>query len=118
VLLELFAILYVALRELGRSNVSNLDSPPSNELCRSLAVRNQLLLDGHRHLKLDDIVRSLSSVVSQQQVSNNRLVDSRGQADRWQTTQGPVSQLLDRLNTLVDRGHSIYDRVERILDQL
>ena len=110
--------MYVALRELGRSHVSNSDSPPSNELCRSLAVRNQLLLDGHRHSKLDDIVRSLSSVVSQQEVSSNRLFDARGQADRWQPTQEPVGQLLDRLNTLVDRGHSIYDRVERILDQL
>jgi hypothetical protein len=95
-------------------------------------MRNNLLTNGHRHSKLDDIVRSLSNVVNQQQ-ENARLIldessvllvdDEQEQKDGKQsvrlstTTQESIKSVLERLNALVDRGNSIYDRVESILSE-
>jgi hypothetical protein len=90
-------------------------------------MRNHSLVNGHRHSKLDDIVRSLSNVVNQQQ-ENSRLIldessvllidDENGKNDKQSiTTQESIKNVLERLNALVDRGNSIYDRVESILSE-
>ena len=93
-----------------------------------------MLANGHRPSKLDDIVRTLSTVVIQQQ-ENTRLIidessvllvdDEQKQAKDDQssvrlssTTQESIKLVLERLNALVDRGNLIYDRVESILSEL
>jgi hypothetical protein len=95
-------------------------------------MRNNLLTNGHRHSKLDDIVRSLSNVVNQQQENARLILDESSvllvdneqeQKDGKQsvrlstTTQESIKSVLERLNALVDRGNSIYDRVESILSE-
>lgn len=86
--------------------------------------------NGHRHSKLDDIVRSLSNVVNQQQENTRLIIDESSvlliddehkddkQSLRLSTTQESIRNVLERLNALVDRGNSIYDRVESILSEL
>ena len=92
-----------------------------------IPMRNHSLTNGHRHSKLDDIVRSLSNVVNQQQ-ENSRLIldessvllidDENGKNEKQSiTTQESIKNVLERLNALVDRGNSIYDRVESILSE-
>ncbi|CAF5078784.1 unnamed protein product, partial [Rotaria magnacalcarata] len=121
-----------ALNELDRAIIFK-DEYTHDEQHRSVAPRNHLLINGHRHSKLDDIVRSLSHVVNQQQ-ENARLIidessmllidDDQQQKDDKQserslsTTQESIIAVLERLNALVDRGNSIYDRVESILSEL
>jgi hypothetical protein len=118
----LFAL---ALQELDRAMISK--DPDHEEQNRSNLTRNHLLTNGHRHSKLDDIVRSLSTVVNQQQEnarliideSSVLLVDDQQQSVRVSaTTQESIKNVLERLNALVDRGNSIYDRVESILSEL
>jgi len=119
----LFAL---ALQELDRAIISK-DPDHDEEQHRSNLTRNHLLTNGHRHSKLDDIVRSLSTVVNQQQ-ENARLIidessvllgDDQQQSVRVSaTTQESIKNVLERLNALVDRGNSIYDRVESILSEL
>lgn len=123
----------LALNELDRAIVSK-NEYSHDESHRSMATRNPILMNGHRHSKLDDIVRSLSHVVNQQQ-ENARLIidessmllidDEQQQKEDKQsgrllstTTQESIINVLERLNALVDRGNSIYDRIESILSEL
>jgi hypothetical protein len=111
----------LALRELDRVIVTKSESVMEecdNEPQRSLINKTNFLTNGHSNL--DDIVRSLSTVVSQQQ-ENARLIihESSGLLldDNNRSTQQSIKHVLERLNTLVDRGHSIYDRIESILSE-
>lgn len=102
------------------------------EQTRSTRTNNSLLLNGHRHSKLDDIVRSLSNVVSQQQENTRLIIDESSvlmlENNSHSTekpslcssseTQEALRNILERLNALVDRGNSIYDRVESILSEM
>jgi hypothetical protein len=122
----LFAL---ALQELDRAMISK-DPDHDEEQNRSNLTRNHLLTNGHRHSKLDDIVRSLSTVVNQQQENARLIIDESSvllvddQQQQQQsvrvsaTTQESIKNVLERLNALVDRGNSIYDRVESILSEL
>lgn len=116
----------LALRELDRAMISKHDSN-DDEAHRSISSKS----NGHRHSKLDDIVRSLSNVVNQQQENTRLIIDESsvlllddGQKDDKQSvrlssnTQESIRNVLERLNALVDRGNSIYDRVESILSEL
>jgi len=66
----------------------------------------------------------LSTVVNQQQEnarliiheSSALLLDDNNRSEKFSTQQS-IKHVLERLNTLVDRGHSIYDRVESILSE-
>jgi hypothetical protein len=118
----------LALQELDRAIISK-DPDHDEEQHRSNLTRNHSLTNGHRHSKLDDIVRSLSTVVNQQQEnarliideSSVLLVDDQQQQQSVRvsaTTQESIKNVLERLNALVDRGNSIYDRVESILSEL
>lgn len=79
------------------------------------------------YTKLDDLVRSLSTVVDQQQ-ENVRLIinessvllldDSKPSGGLSSATQDSIKLILERLNGLVDRGHRVYDRIEDILSKL
>ncbi len=115
-----------ALRDLDRAIISK-DEYHDGDEHRLIPIRNHSLINGHRHSKLDDIVRSLSSVVNQQQ-ENARLIidessvllldDEHQKNDKQSiTTQESIKNVLERLNTLVDRGNSIYDRIESILSE-
>ncbi|CAF1327703.1 unnamed protein product [Adineta steineri] len=131
---DLFSVrahLEKALHELDRALISKDEYNNDDEQHQSLLTRNHLLTNGHRHSKLDDIVRSLSSVVNQQQEnarliideSSVLLVDDEQKGDQHSvrlssTTQESIKSVLERLNALVDRGNSIYDRVESILSEL
>jgi len=90
----------------------------NNESQRSLINKTNFLTNGHANL--DEIVRSLSTVVNQQQ-ENARLIihESSGLLldDNNRSEKLSIKHVLERLNTLVDRGHSIYDRVESILSE-
>lgn len=94
-----------------------------NESQRSLFNKTNFLTN--EHTNLDDIVRSLSNVVSQQQEnarliiheSSALLVDDNNRSDKSSIPQQSIKHILERLNTLVDRGHSIYDRIESILSE-
>ena len=78
------------------------------------------------YTKLDDLVRSLSTVVDQQQ-ENVRLIinessvllldDSKPSDKLSSATQDSINLILERLNVLVDRGHRVYDRIEDILSK-
>ncbi|CAF1360925.1 unnamed protein product [Rotaria sordida] len=123
-----------ALNELDRAIISK-DEYNNDEQHGSIPIKNHLLTNGHRHSKLDDIVRSLSNVVNQQQEnarliideSSVLLIDSEQQQQQQKedkqsgrllaTTQESIINVLERLNALVDRGNSIYDRVESILSE-
>ncbi|CAF2679702.1 unnamed protein product [Rotaria sp. Silwood2] len=120
-----------ALSELDRAIISK-DEYNNDEQHGSIPVRNHLLTNGHRHSKLDDIVRSLSHVVNQQQENARLIIDESSvllidteqqqkedkQSGRLlATTQESIINVLERLNALVDRGNSIYDRVESILSE-
>jgi hypothetical protein len=119
-----------ALCELDRAIISK-DDYHDDEQHRSVLTKTNHLTNGHRHSKLDEIVRSLSNVVNQQQ-ENTRviidessvlLIDDEQQKDDRQsvrlstTTEESIKNVLERLNALVDRGNSIYDRVESILSE-
>ena len=121
----------LALRELDRAIIQK-DEYANDEQHRSSSGKNHLFTNGHRHSKLDDIVRSLSNVVNQQQENTRLILDessillvdeerneksekpSVGLSSR---TQDSIRSILERLNALVDRGNSIYDRVESILSE-
>ena len=119
-----------ALTELDRAIVSK-DELADDDHVRSARTRNHILMNGHRHSKLDDIVRSLSNVVNQQQENTRLIIDQSSmllvddgeqneekQPLRLSTdTNESLKNLLDRLNALIDRGNSIYDRVESILSE-
>jgi len=118
----------LALHELDRA-ITSKDPDHDEEQNRSNLTRNHLLTNGHRHSKLDDIVRSLSTVVNQQQENARLIIDESsvllGDDQQQQqsvrvsaTTQESIKNVLERLNALVDRGNSIYDRVESILSEL
>lgn len=126
-----FLFYHLALNELDRAIISK-DEQMDSEQTRSTRTNTSLLLNGHRHSKLDDIVRSLSNVVSQQQ-ENTRLIMDESSVLMLETnshptekpslcsssdTQEALRNVLDRLNALVDRGNSIYDRVESILSEM
>ena len=118
--------IYLALRELDHAIVVKTDSPaevnPSEQA--SLPVPKAT---GQYYTKLDDIVRSLSSVVDQQQ-ENVRLIinessvllleDSKPSEKQSSTTQESIKYVLERLNTLIDRGHTVYDRIDGILSKI
>jgi len=120
-----------ALNELDRAIISK-DEQMDSEQTRSTRTNTSLLLNGHRHSKLDDIVRSLSNVVSQQQENTRVIIDESSvlmlETNSHPTekpslcsssdTQEALRNVLDRLNALVDRGNSIYDRVESILSEM
>lgn len=126
------AFYFLALHELDRVLVGKDDH--DGESMRSPSTKSSLSTNGHRHSKLDDIVRSLSSVVNQQQENARRILDESSVLltddeqqvnDEQQqpirlppTTQESIKVVLDRLNALVDRGNAIYDRVESILSEL
>lgn len=78
------------------------------------------LTNGHSHSKLNNTVRSLSTVVNQQQ-DNVRLIINQSSTllinDNKQSEES-IKYILERLNTFIDRGHSIYDRIENILSDL
>ncbi|CAF0973065.1 unnamed protein product [Adineta ricciae] len=135
---DLFSVrahLQKALHELDRALISRDNHHIDNDdQHRSNLTKTHLLTNGHRHSKLDDIVRTLSTVVNQQQ-ENTRLIidessvllvdDEQKQAKDDQssvrlssTTQESIKLVLERLNALVDRGNLIYDRVESILSEL
>lgn len=120
-----------ALQELDRAIISKHEYN-NDEQHRSIPARIHLM-NGHRHSKLDDIVRSLSSVVSQQQENARSIIDESSlllmdseqqkkddkQSERLSPiTQQSIVNILERLNALVERGNSIYDRVESILSEL
>ncbi|CAF1599373.1 unnamed protein product [Rotaria sp. Silwood1] len=130
-LLSVRAHLEKALNELDRAIISKNECN-SDEQHGSITPRNHLLPNGHRHSKLDDIVRSLSHVVNQQQENARLIIDESSvllidteqqqkedkQSGRLlATTQESIINVLERLNALVDRGNSIYDRVESILSE-
>jgi hypothetical protein len=111
----------LALRELDRAIVTKCEDVMEecdNEPQRSLINKTNFLTNGHANL--DEIVRSLSTVVNQQQ-ENARLIIHESSAllvdDNNRSEKLSIKHVLERLNTLVDRGHSIYDRVESILSE-
>jgi hypothetical protein len=118
----------LALRELDHAIISKDDYHDDDEQHRSILTKT----NGHRHSKLDEIVRSLSNVVNQQQENTRVIIDESSvlliddeqqkKDDRQSvrlsvTTQESIKNVLERLNALVDRGNSIYDRVESILSE-
>ena len=124
--------LLLALRELDRAIIQK-DEYANDEQHPSSTGKNHQITNGHRHSKLDDIVRSLSNVVNQQQ-ENTRLIldesslllvdEERNEKSEKQPagrlsprTQDSIRHILERLNALVDRGNSIYDRVESLLSE-
>jgi ABC-type uncharacterized transport system ATPase subunit len=115
---------HLALNELDRAIICK-DEHADDQSHSSTRTKNHLLMNGHRHSKLDDIVRSLSHVVNQQQENTRLIIDEstvlmldNEQHGKQSDTQEALRNILDRLNTLVDRGNSIYDRVESILSEL
>ncbi|UJR13983.1 hypothetical protein I4U23_000986 [Adineta vaga] len=119
---------------MNNNNNNNNNDDENDEQQQSSLTKTHLLTNGHRHSKLDDIVRSLSTVVNQQQ-ENARLIidessvllvdheqqqrkDDQQSVGLSSTTQESIKLVLERLNALVDRGNSIYDRVESILSEL
>ncbi|CAF0816839.1 unnamed protein product [Didymodactylos carnosus] len=96
------------------------------------------VVDNNNHSSgLDDLVRSLGHVVTQQQQNASSLVDATtplliiNEEDMEQSETAAtktnnhnhhqskvatsIKSAIDRLNGLVDRGHTIYDRLEAIL---
>ncbi|CAF4502436.1 unnamed protein product, partial [Rotaria magnacalcarata] len=74
--------------------------------------------------KLDDIVRSLATTINQQQgnvrsiinESTDLLADENKRLDSGSIrNQESIKCVIARLNALVDRGNSIFDRAEKIL---
>ncbi|CAF0983079.1 unnamed protein product [Adineta steineri] len=117
-----------ALRELDRAIISKSDTimevfdNEQQQQQQSLTEKINYLSTGHSNL--DDIVRSLSTVVSQEQENTRLLIQESSSLldddnDRTEQilTQQSIKQVIERLNALVDRGHSIYDRVESILSE-
>lgn len=119
------------MNELDRTIISK-SSFLDDESQRSLALKSNFLTNGHRHSKLDDIVRTLSNVVNQQQENARLILDESSvlldDADRQQkddkqslnsvlSSQESIKTAVERLNALVDRGNSIYDRIESILSE-
>lgn len=100
---------------------STSDEPPVEQSRLLLPKVNEQC-----YTKLDDLVRSLSTVVDQQQ-ENVRLIinessvllldDSKSSEKLSSTTQDSIKHMLERLNTLVDRGHRVYDQIENILSK-
>lgn len=121
--------LFLALHELDRAIISKDDLADDEQM--NVRTRANYLMNGHRHSKLDDIVRSLSNVVNQQQENTRLIIDQSSlllsddgqQLEDKQSfrlpndSQESLKNILDRLNALVDRGNSIYDRVESILSE-
>ncbi|CAF0743500.1 unnamed protein product [Rotaria sp. Silwood1] len=118
-----------ALHELDRAiSKSDSSTKESNNKQQRLLIRsNNFLTNSYENRKLDDIVRSLSNVVNQQQEnihfiineSSNLLADENNQPlDKVsKTKQQSIKHVLQRLNNLVDRGNSIYDKLEKILSE-
>ncbi|CAF1281938.1 unnamed protein product [Didymodactylos carnosus] len=98
------------------------------------------VVDNNNHSsRLDDLVRSLGHVVTQQQQNASSLIDATtsflvvdeedGEQNETATTiskaanhnhhqskeVSSIKSAIDRLNSLVNRGHTIYDRLEAIL---
>ncbi|CAF2851597.1 unnamed protein product [Rotaria sp. Silwood2] len=118
-----------ALHELDRaiSKSDSLDKDSNNKQKQILIRNNNFLTNSSDNRKLDDIVRSLSNVVNQQQEnihsilndSSNLFVDENHQPldNVSKTKQQSITHVLQRLNNLVDRGNLIYDKLEKILSE-
>ncbi|UJR33205.1 hypothetical protein I4U23_020660 [Adineta vaga] len=117
--------LHKALRELDRAIVSKTDNMMEDydhrqeqQQQRSSINKIDLLTTGHSNL--DDMVRSLSNVVTEQE-ANARLIIEESSAllldENAQIEKQSIRHVIERLNGLVDRGHSIYDRIESILSE-
>ncbi|CAF1162351.1 unnamed protein product, partial [Adineta ricciae] len=76
---DLFSVrahLQKALHELDRALISRDNHHIDNDdQHRSNLTKTHLLTNGHRHSKLDDIVRTLSTVVNQQQENTRLIID-------------------------------------------
>ncbi|CAF3011823.1 unnamed protein product [Rotaria socialis] len=110
------------LHELDRVQ---LNSDSKKEQQQSLN-RNSNLTNGYGQRKLDHIVRSLVTTINQQQrnvrsiinESADLLVDENKRLDSASIrNQESIKCVIARLNTLVGRGNSIFDRAEKILSE-
>jgi hypothetical protein len=116
-------LIYLALSDLDRIIISKYDSIPE-EHNGELQISSIEQTNDHSHPTLDDIVRSLSNVVNQQQEnvgliiteSSSLLADGNRQLENF-SIQDTIKHTVERLNILVDRGHSIYEKIEKILSQ-
>ncbi|CAF1201166.1 unnamed protein product [Rotaria magnacalcarata] len=111
-----------ALHELDRVL---LNSDSKTEQQQSLN-RNSNLTNEYGQRKLDDIVRSLATTINQQQgnvrsiinESTDLLADENKRLDSGSIrNQESIKCVIARLNALVDRGNSIFDRAEKILSE-
>ncbi|CAF5183882.1 unnamed protein product, partial [Rotaria magnacalcarata] len=107
-----------ALHELDRVL---LNSDSKTEQQQSLN-RNSNLTNEYGQRKLDDIVRSLATTINQQQgnvrsiinESTDLLADENKRLDSGSIrNQESIKCVIARLNALVDRGNSIFDRAEK-----
>ena len=107
--------IYLALYELDRVIIPKSDTNQNEQ-----EEKDDFLTNGHSHSKLHDTVRSLSTVVNQQQ-DNVRLIINQSSTllinDNKQSEES-IKYILEHLNTFIDRGHYIYDRIENILSDL
>ncbi|CAF0747968.1 unnamed protein product [Rotaria sordida] len=119
-----------ALHELDRAILESesITKDSNNKQQQRLLIRNNnFLTNTYDNRKLDDIVRSLSNVVNQQQENVHLILnesssllsnENNKRLENISTTkQQSITHILQRLNTLVDRGNSIYDKLEKILSE-
>ncbi|CAF0944225.1 unnamed protein product [Adineta ricciae] len=112
-----------AIQELDRAIVAKSDNTIDDYSYRqeqqySSISKIELLANGQSNL--DAIVRSLSHVVTQQQENAHSILQESSTLVLNETNhveKQSLQHVIDRLNALVDRGHSIYGRIESILSE-
>ena len=113
----------LAIQELDRAIVAKSDNTIDDysyrqEQQRSSTSKIELLANGQSNL--DAIVRSLSHVVTQQQENAHSVLQESSTLvlnEMNHVEKQSLQHVIDRLNALVDRGHTIYGRIESILSE-